>query len=136
MRKLVVLGCLCLAAAGVCARFSAAAFTSSTAVPANSVTAYALRNYFSVSPGTDVQPGTTTPVAGGNVDGLSIDFGTVPSARTFSNVFRITNVSGATQTASLTLSSVPQVASAVFASSGSGSVTLPAGASTTLSVTT
>jgi len=136
MRKLVVLGCLCLAAAGLCARFSAAAFTSATAVGANSVTADALRNYFSVSPGTDVQPGTATPVAGGDIDGLSIDFGTVPSARTFSNVFRITNVSGATRTAALTLSPVSQISSAVFASSGSSSVTLAAGASTTLSVTT
>src|SRR5438093_7197657 len=136
MRKLVVLGCLCLAAAGICARFSAAAFTSATAVGANSVTADALRNYFSVSPGTDVRAGTSTPVAGGDVDGLSIELGTVPSARTFSNVFRITNVSGVTQTATLTLASVPQVSSAVFASSGSGSVTLASGASTTLSVTT
>jgi len=136
MRKLVVVGCLCLAAAGLCARFSAAAFTSATAVGANSVTVDALRNYFSISPGTDVQPGTSTPVAGGDVDGLSIDFGTVPSARTFSSVFRITNVSGATRTATLTLSPVSQISSAVFASSGSGSVTLAAGASTTLSVTT
>src|SRR5256885_15080905 len=136
MRKLVVLGCLCLAAAGICARFSAAAFTSATAVGANSVTADALRNYFSVSPGTDVQPGTSTAVSSGNVDGLSIDFGTVPSARTFSNVFRITNVSGAARTPKLALSSVSQISSAVFTSSGSGSVTLAAGASTTLSVTT
>jgi hypothetical protein len=83
-----------------------------------------------------VQPGTATAVAGGNVDGLSIDFGTVPSARTFSSVFQIRNVSSATRTATLTLSSVPQVASAIFISSGSGSATLAAGASTTLAVTT
>ena len=136
MRKLVVLGCLCLAALGLGAGFSAAAFTSSTSVAGNGITADALRNYFSVTPGSDVQPGTSNAVAGGNVDSLSIDLGTVPSARTFSNVFRITNVSGATQTATLTLSSVPQVSSAVFASGGGGSVTLAAGASTTLSVTT
>lgn len=136
MRKLVVLGCLCLAALGLGAGFSAAAFTSSTSVAGNGITADALRNYFSVTPGSDVQPGTSNAVAGGNVDSLSIDLGTVPSARTFSNVFRITNVSGATQTATLTLSSVPQVSSAVFAASGSGSVTLAAGASTTLSVAT
>ena len=105
-------------------------------VPSNGVTADALRNYFSVSPGADVQPGTSTAVAGGDVDGLSIDLGTVPSARTFSSVFRITNVSGAAQTATLALSSVPQVASGVFASSGSSSATLAAGASTTLTVTT
>ena len=136
MRKLVVLGCLCLAALGLGAGFSAAAFTSSTSVAGNGITADALRNYFSVTPGSDVQPGTSNAVAGGNVDSLSIDLGTVPSARTFSNVFRITNVSGVTQTATLTLSSVPQVSSAVFASGGGGSVTLAAGASTTLSVTT
>lgn len=136
MRKLVVIGCLSLAVAGLFTQLSAAAFTGSLVTPANTVTADALRNYFSVSPGSDVQPGTSTAVAGGNVDGLSIDLGTVPSARTFSNVFRITNVSGATRTATLALSSVPQVAAAVFASSGSTSVTLAAGASTTLSVTT
>jgi len=136
MRKLVVTACLSLAVAGFFTQLSAAAFTGSLAAPSNSITADALRNYFSVSPGTDVQPGTSTAVASGNVDGLSIDLGTVPSARTFSNVFRITNVSGATHTATLSLSSVPQVASAVFASSGSTSVTLAAGASTTLSVTT
>src|SRR5437867_3299047 len=136
MRKLVVLGCLCLAAFGLGTGFSAAAFTSSTSVAGNGITADALRNYFSVTPGSDVQPGTSNAVAGSNVDSLSIDLGTVPSARTFSNVFRITNVSGATHTATLNLSSVPQVASAVFASSGSTSVTLVAGASTTLTVTT
>jgi hypothetical protein len=136
MRKLLALACLSLAVAGLFARFSSAAFTSSTAVAANGVTADALANYFSVSPGTDVQPGASTPVASGNVDALTVDFGTVPSARTFTNVFRITNVSGSTQTATLTLSSVPQVSSAVFASSGSGSVTLAAGASTTVTVAT
>ncbi|HEY8631399.1 MAG TPA: Ig-like domain-containing protein [Gaiellaceae bacterium] len=136
MRKLVVTACLCLATAGLFAQLSSAAFTGSLVVPSNSVTADALRNYFSVSPGTDVQPGTSTAVAAGNVDGLSIDLGTVPSARTFSNVFLITNVSGASRTATLSLSSVPQVASAVFASSGGTSATLAAGASTNLTVTT
>jgi hypothetical protein len=136
MRKLLVTACLSLAAAGLFTQLSAAAFTGSLAAPSNGITADALRNYFSVSPGTDVQPGTSTAVASGNVDGLSIDLGTVPSARTFSNVFRITNVSTATHTATLNLSSVPQVASAVFASNQGASVTLAAGASTTLSVTT
>ncbi len=136
MRKLVVTACLSLAVAGFFTQLSAAAFTGALAVPSNSITADALRNYFSVSAGTDVQPGTSTAVASGNVDGLSIDLGTVPSARVFSSVFRITNVSSATHTATLSLSSVPQVASAVFASSGGTSATLAAGASTTLSVTT
>jgi hypothetical protein len=136
MRKLVVIACLSLAVAGFFTQLSAAAFTGSLATPTNGITVDALRNYFSVSPGTDVQPGTSTAVASGNVDGLSIDLGTVPSARTFPNVFRITNVSSATRTATLSLSPVPQVASAVFLSSGGTSVTLAAGASTTLSVTT
>ena len=136
MRKLVVTACLSLAVAGFFTQLSSAAFTGSVAATSTGITADALRNYFSVAPGTDVRPGTSTAVAAGNVDGLSIDLGTVPSARTFPNVFRITNVSGATHTATLSLSSVPQVASAVFASSGSTSVTLAAGASTTLSVTT
>jgi hypothetical protein len=136
MRKLLVIACVSLAAAGLFTQLSSAAFTGSLAAPSNGITADALRNYFSVSPGTDVQPGTSTAVASGNVDGLSIDLGTVPSARTFSNVFRITNVSSATHTATLNLSSVPQVASAVFAANQSASVTLAAGASTTLSVTT
>ncbi len=136
MRKLVVTACLSLAAAGLFTQLSSAAFTCSVAAPSNGITADALHNYFSVSPGTDVQPGTSTAVSSGNVDGLSIDLGTVPSARTFSSVFRITNVSSATRTATLSLSSVPQVASAVFASSGSTSAALAAGASTTLTVTT
>jgi hypothetical protein len=136
MRRLVVTACLALAVAGAFTQLSSASFTGSVAIPSNSITSDALRNYFSVSAGSDVQPGTSNAVASGNVDGLSIDLGTVPSARTFSNVFRITNVSGATRTATLSLSSVPQVANAVFASSGSTSATLAAGASTTLSVTT
>ena len=105
-------------------------------MPSNSVAVDKLANYFSVVPGTAVQAGTSTPVASGDVDSLSLAFGTVPSARTFTSVFRITNVSGSTQTATLALSGVAQISSAVFASSGSGSATLAAGASTTLSVTT
>jgi hypothetical protein len=136
MRKLLLIACLCLTLVGLFAQLSSAAFTSSTTVGTNGITSDALRNYFSVSAGTDVQPGTSTPVASGNVDALSIDLGTVPSARTFSSVFRITNVSGASATATLSLSGVPQVSSAVFASSGSTSATLAAGASTTLRVTT
>jgi hypothetical protein len=136
VKKLIVVACLSLVAAGLSARLSAAAFTSSTAVPANAVTIDALTNYFSVSPGTAVQPGTSTPVASGNVDALSLDFGTVPSARTFTSVFRVTNVSGASRTATLTVSGVSQVTSVVFASSGSGSAMLASGASTTVTVTT
>jgi hypothetical protein len=136
MKRLVAVACLSLAAAGLFARFSAAAFTGSTVTPSNTVTVDALHNYFSVTPGSAVQPGTSTAVASGNVDSLSLDFGTVPSARTFTSVFTIKNVSGATHTATLTLSNVPQVSSVAFASSGGTSVTLGAGASTTLTVVT
>ena len=136
MKRLVAVACLSLAAAGLFARFSAAAFTGSTAIPSNSVTVDALHNYFSVTPGSAVQPGTSTAVASGNVDSLSVDFGTVPSARTFTSVFTIKNVSSTARTATLTLSNVPQVSSVAFASSGGTSVTLAAGASTTLTVVT
>src|SRR5919109_861299 len=136
MKKLVALACLCLAAAALFARFSSAAFTSSTTIAANGVTADALSNYFSITPGSAVQVGTSTPVASGGVDTLGLELGTVPSARPFTNVFRITNVSNSTQTGNLTVASAPQVASAVFASTGAGSVTLAAGASTTVTVTT
>src|SRR5438045_3711251 len=136
MKRLVSVACLSLAVAGLFARLSAAAFTGSTAIPANAITVDALHNYFSVAPAGAVQPGTSTSVASGNVDNLSVDFGTVPSARTFASVFRITNVSSATHTATLALSSVSQVSSVVFASSGSGSATLGAGASTTVTVVT
>ena len=124
MKRLVILACLSLAAAGLFARFSAAAFTGSTSIPSNGVTVDALHNYFSVTP-------LNTTVASGNVDGLSLDFGTVASARTFTSVFRITNVSGASRTATLTLSNVPQIASI-----SPTSVTLAAGASANVNVTT
>jgi Bacterial Ig-like domain/Bacterial Ig domain len=135
MRKLLFIASLSLATAGLFTHLSSAAFTSSTTIAANGITADALRNYFSVAPGSDVQPGTSTPVGSGDVDSFSIDLGMVPSARTFSSVFRITNVSGAARTAEVALSAVPQVVSVSFAGGGS-SVTLAAGASTTLTVTT
>jgi hypothetical protein len=124
VKRLVVIACLGLAVAGLFARLSAAAFTGSTAIPANAVTVDKLANYFSVTP-------LNTTVASGNVDSLSLDFGTVASARTFASVFRITNVSGATRTATLSLTNVPQISSI-----GSTSITLAAGVSTTVSITT
>ncbi len=136
MRRIVAVACLSLAVAGLFAQLSAAAFTGSTAIPSNAVTVDELANYFSVVPGSAVQPGTSTSVASGGVDNLALDFGTVPSARTFTSVFRVTNVSGATRTATLTLSNVAQVSSVVFASSGGGSATLASGASTAVTVTT
>jgi hypothetical protein len=124
MKRLVAVACLSLAVAGLFARFSAAAFTGSMATPSNAVTVDKLANYFSVTP-------LNGTVASGGVDNLSLDFGTVASARTFTSVFRITNVSGASATAVLTLSNVPQVASITPTST-----TLAAGASTTVDVTT
>jgi len=124
MKRLVAIACLGLAVAGLCARLSAAAFTGSTAIPSNTVTVDKLANYFSVTP-------LNGTVASGGVDNLSLDFGTVASARTFSSVFRITNVSGASHSAVLTLSNVPQISSL-----SPSSVTLAPGASTTVDVTT
>jgi hypothetical protein len=132
---LVPTACAALVVAGLVTRLTAAAFTANTAV-ANGVTVDKLANHFSVAPGTDVQPGTGVRVASGDVDTLALAFGTVPSARTFSSVFTITNVSGTAQTAALTLTGVPQIASALFAKSGTTSVTLAAGESTTLVVAT
>jgi hypothetical protein len=123
VKRLLAVACLSLAVAGLFARFSAAAFTGSLATPSNAVTVDKLANYFSVTP--------LSTVASGGVDNLSLDFGTVASARTFTSVFRITNVSGASQTATLTLSNVPQIASITPTSA-----TLAAGASTTVNVTT
>lgn len=124
MKRLVAIACLGLALAGLCARLSAAAFTGSTTVSSNTVTVDKLANYFSVTP-------LNGTVASGNVDSLALDFGTVASARTFTSVFRVTNVSGVPHTAILTLSNVPQIASI-----SPTSITLAGGASTTVDVTT
>lgn len=129
MKRLAALACLSLAVAGLFVHLTSAQFTGSTAISGNAVTVDKLANYFSVTP-------LNGTVASGDVDSLSLDFGTVASARTFTSVFRVTNVSGASHTATLTPSNVPQVSSVVFASSGGGSTTLAAGASTTVNVTT
>lgn len=127
-RPLLALACLGLVLAGGATRFTSAAFTASTSIGSNGVTADKLANYFSVSP--------LSSVATGNVDNLSLALGTVPSARALTSVFRVTNVSSSSQTAVFTLSGVPQISSVVFASSGSSTATLSAGASTTVTVTT
>jgi hypothetical protein len=136
VRRLLVTLAAALTVSGICTALSSAAFTRATTVGANTLTVDTLANYFTATPGTAVQPGTSTPVASGNVDALSLALGTVPSARTFTNVFTVKNISAQTQTATLALSGVSQIASVVFASSGTGSATLAAGASTTVSVTT
>jgi large repetitive protein len=135
-RTVIALACLSLALVGGFAHFSSAAFTSSTAVPSNALQVDQLSNHFSVTPGSAVQVGTATPIASGNVDALSLGFGTVPSARTFTNVFTIKNVGSSTATATLAMTSIPEISSIAFASSGSTTATLAPGASTTFSVTT
>jgi hypothetical protein len=136
-RRLVlpVLVAVAMVVAGGSTRMSSAAFTATTSLPGNTITADRLSNYFLVTPGSAVKPGTSTPVASGDVDTLGLDFGTVPSARTFTNVFTVQNVTGQPQTATLTSLSITQVASVFFASSGSSSATLASGASTTVTVT-
>jgi hypothetical protein len=117
---------------GTWAEFTAAPKTSS----GNTFTVDSLGAHFEVTPGTAVQPGTSTPIASGNVDTLSLSFGTVPSARTFTSVFTVKNIGAASATATLAVSGVSQISSAAFASSGTSSATLAAGASTTVSITT
>ena len=128
MRNLAILACISLAALGGSARFTSASFTSSLTIGSNTLAVDQLSNHFSVTP--------ISSAATGNVDNLTLNFGTVASAGTLSNVFRITNVGGSTATAVLTLASVPQITAVVFAGSGSTSVTLAPGASSTVTVTT
>jgi hypothetical protein len=122
--------------AGAGTPLSSAAFTAQTAIGGSSLTIDTLANYFQVTPGTSVQPGTSTPIAVGNVDSLALTFGTVPSARTFASVVTVKNVSAQTQTAVLTQAGVAQVASATFVSSGTTTVTLAPNASTAVAVAT
>ncbi|HEY6016218.1 MAG TPA: hypothetical protein VIU16_05480, partial [Gaiellaceae bacterium] len=132
----VLAAALAVAAAAVGVRGSAALFTAATTIGANTVTVDKLGNTFSVTPGTLNRPGTGTPIAAGDVDTLALDFGTVPSAQTFTTVFTVRNLTSTAQTAVLTLTGAPQVSSVVFASSGTGTATLAAGASATVNVTT
>jgi hypothetical protein len=128
VKRFVAVACLSLAVAGLFTQLSAAAFTGSTSTASNTITVDKLANYFSVTP-------LNGAVAGGNVDSLALDFGTVASARTFSSVFRVTNVGSASHTAVLALTNVPQISSLAFAGGGT-SATLGAGASTTVNVIT
>ncbi|MEA2445339.1 MAG: hypothetical protein QOJ12_2631, partial [Thermoleophilales bacterium] len=122
--------------AGAGTPLSSAAFTAQIAPGANALTIDTLANYFQVTPGTSVQPGTSTPIAVGNVNALALTFGTVPSARTFSSVVTVKNVSAQTQTAVLSQTGVAQLASATFVSSGSTTATLAPNASTAVAVVT
>lgn len=114
-----------------------ASFTAApTGSAGNAVSVDALRNTFLVAPGSAVQPGTSTPVASGGTDSLALTLGSVPSARTFTNVFTVKNLTAASQTAVISLQSISQVSTAVFASTGTGSVSLAAGATASVSITT
>ena len=112
------------------------AFTSQKAVTGNTVTVDTLGNYFQVTPGTAVAVNTSTPVATGDVNTLALAFALVPSARAFTSVFTVKNISTQSRTAVLTPGGPSQVVSAVFASTGTTTATLAAGASTTVTVTT
>jgi hypothetical protein len=129
--RTLAIGALAVAAVilafGAIARMSAAAFTTSLETDGNVVTVDRLSNHFSVTPGPD---------ATGDVDGLAVDLGLVAEPGTVDHLFTVTNVSGATKTATLTLLGPNQVASATFATSGAASATLAPGASSTVSLTT
>jgi hypothetical protein len=135
-RRVVLLLAAAAALAAVHTHLSSAAFTAAPVSAGVTISADQLSNHFSVTPGAVVQPGTATPIAGGDVNTLALAFGTVPSAQAFAAVFTVQNVSAQAQTAQLTPNGVPQIVSAVFASSGGTSATLAAGASTTVTVTT
>ena len=136
-RRLVlpVLVAVSLVVAGGSTRMSSASFTATTSVPGNTITADRLSQLLLVTPGSAVRPGTSTPVASGSVDTLALDFGTAPSVHSFTNVFAVQNITGQSQTATLTSLGITQIAAVFFASSGSSSATLAPGASTTVSVT-
>ena len=130
LRAALAVGCLSILLGSLLGvRGSAAAFTATTAVGPNTFVVDRLANYFSVTPGADA-------VATGDVDTLAVNLGFVASARTFTSVFTVTNVSGAPQTAKLTLAGVPQVAAATFNVGGSSTITLAPGASSAVSVRT
>jgi Bacterial Ig domain len=106
---------------------SAAAFTSNLTITGNGVTVDRLSNHFEVTPG---------PLASGDVDSLDVDLGLVASPGSITGVFTVKNVSAQTRTATLSLQSPAQVASVVFEASGTASVTLAPGASSSVAVTT
>ena len=106
---------------------SAAAFSSNLTIAGNGVTVDRLSNHFEVTPG---------PLASGDVDSLDVDLGLVAYPGSITGVFTVENVSAQTRTATLSLQSPAQVASIVFEASGTTSVTLAPGASSSVAVTT
>jgi hypothetical protein len=127
-RSLLVVGCLSVLLCGLLGvRGSSAAFTAALTVDPSTFVVDRLANYFAVAPGTDA-------IASGDVDTLGLDLGFVASARTFTNLFTVTNVTAVPQSAALALAGIPVAAAATFNTSGSATVTLAPGASTAVSV--
>src|ERR671915_499573 len=120
------IACAALLAVSGSARMSAAAFTSNLTITGNGVTVDRLSNHFEVTPG---------PPASGDVDSLDVDLGLVASPGAITGVFTVENVSAQTRTATLSLQGPAQVASVVFEASGTASVTLAPGASSSVAVT-
>jgi hypothetical protein len=114
-------------AVGGLTRMTSASFTAGLTTGGNSFTVDRLSNHFAVTPGS---------YATGDVDSLSIDLGFVASPQTVSNVFTVRNASSSTKTATLVVLGPGQLSSAIFAQSGSASVTLAPGASSAVSLTT
>jgi Bacterial Ig domain len=121
------IACAALLAVSGSARMSSAAFTSNLTIAGNGVTVDRLSNHFEVTPG---------PLASGDVDSLDVDLGVVASPGPITGVFTVENVSAQTRTATLSLQSPAQVASVVFEASGTASMTLAPGASSSVAVTT
>ena len=114
-----------------------ASFTASVAVAGNGFRVATVEDTFDVQPGGAVRVGTTTPVATGSGQNLALDLGFVPSARAFTTVFTVRNRTSSTQTAVLGTAALPaQVAGVAFASTGTTTAVLAAGASTAVTVTT
>jgi hypothetical protein len=134
----VVLVLAVLAGVFLCAaatRPTAAAFTASSGAT-TTYTVDKLANYFAVAAGTSTQPSGGAPISAGDVDTQTLTFGTVPSAQAFPSVFTVRNTTGAPQQAVLTLTGDPELASAVFTSTGTGTDTIPAGATRTVQMMT
>ncbi len=104
--------------------------------PSNYNWSFTTRLPYTIAAGTAVQPGTTTRIATGDANTLQLNFGTVPSARTITSIFTVTNTSGSSLPISIAPITVGQIATTVFASNGSAATTLASGASTSVTVTT
>jgi hypothetical protein len=105
-------------------------------MPADYSWSFSTQLPITITPGTAVQPGTTTRIATGNADTLALDFGLVPSARTITSVFTITNTGSSSLTLTLGVVGVGQLSWARFASNNSSTRTLAAGASGSVSFAT